>query len=36
MCNRKYMFGDTSTFGSSLNGQNMPKKEQQEKTFFVH
>ena len=32
MCDRKYMFGDMSTFGSSQNGQNMPKKGQQE--FF--
>ena len=32
MCARKYMFGDESTFGSSQNGQNMPKKGQQE--FF--
>ena len=31
MCDRKCMFGDKSTFGSSLNGQNMPKKGQQEK-----
>ena len=28
MCDRKYMFGDKSTFGSSYNGQNMPKKGQ--------
>ena len=36
-CARKYMFGDKSTFGSSLNGQNMPKKGQQENVFFfVH
>ena len=33
-CDRKYMFGDKSTFGSRLNGQNMPKKGQQEKIFF--
>ena len=33
---RKYMFGDKSTFGSSKNGQNLPKKGQQEKIFFVH
>ena len=31
MCDRKYMFGDKSTFGLSQNGQNMPKKGQQEK-----
>ena len=29
MCDIKYMFGDKSTFGSSYNGQNMPKKGQQ-------
>ena len=34
MCDRKYMFGDKSTFGSSQNGQNMPKKGQQEEIFF--
>ena len=33
MCDRKYMFGDKSTFGSSYNCQNMPR---QEKYFFVH
>ena len=33
ICDRKYMFGDKSTFGSSQNGQNMPKKGQQEKIF---
>ena len=36
MCDRKYMFGDKSTFGSSQNGQNMPKKGQQEKIFFLY
>ena len=36
MCDRKYMFGDKSTFGLGQNGQNMPKKGQQEKIFFVH
>ena len=25
-CDRKYMFGDKSTFGSTYNGQIMPKK----------
>ena len=35
MCNRKYMFGDKSKFGSSQHAQNMPKKGQQEKYFFV-
>ena len=25
MFDRKYMFGDQSTFGSSYKGQNMPK-----------
>ena len=46
ICDRKYMFGDKSTFGheravfpyvpfgSSQNGQNMPKKGQQEKIYF--
>ena len=34
MCDIKYMFGDQSTFGSSQNGQNMPKKGQQEKILF--
>ena len=33
MCDEKYMFGYKSTFGSSQNGQNMPKKGQQEKIF---
>ena len=35
MCDRKYIWwhcdiGDKSTFGSSSDGQNMPKKSQQE------
>ena len=30
ICDRKYMFLDKSTFGSSSDGQNMPKKGQQE------
>ena len=34
MCARKNMFGDKSTFGSSQNGQNMPKKGHHEKIFF--
>ena len=34
MCDRKYMFGYKSTFGSSKNGQNIPKKGQQENFFF--
>ena len=34
MCDRKYMFVDKSTFGSSQNGKKMPKKGQQEKIFF--
>ena len=34
MCDRKYKFGDKSTFGSGQNGQNMLKKGQQEKIFF--
>ena len=33
MCDRKYMKGEK--FGSSQNGQNMPKKGQQD-YFFVH
>jgi hypothetical protein len=28
------MFGEKSAIGSSLNGQNMPKKGQQEKIFI--
>ena len=34
MCDRKYMFGDKSTFGSSQNSQNIPKKCQQD--FFLY
>ena len=34
MCAGKCMFGDKSTFGSCQNGQNMPKKGQQEKIIF--
>ena len=34
MCDRKYMFVDKSSFGSSYNDQNMPKKGQQEKNIF--
>ena len=29
MCDRKYIFEEQSTFGSSQNDQNMPKKGQQ-------
>ena len=36
MCDRKCMFEDKSTFGSCFNGQNMPKKGQQEKIVFLH
>ena len=36
MCDRRYMFGDKYTFGSSQNGQNMPKKGQQEKKYFKY
>ena len=36
MCARKNMFGDKSTFGSSQNGQNMPKKVIMKKYFFLH
>ena len=32
---RKYMFGDKSTFGSSKNGQNMPKKGKKEKNLYI-
>ena len=32
---KQYMFGDKSTFGSSQNGQNMPKKGQQERKKFA-
>ena len=35
MCDRNYMFADKSSFGSSQNGQNIPKKGQQEKLFFI-
>ena len=34
ICDRKYIFGDKSTFGSSKNGQNISKKGQQEKIFL--
>ena len=34
MCDRKYMIGDKSTFGSKQNGLDMPKKCQQE--FFFN
>ena len=34
MRDRKYMFCDKSTFGSSQNGQNIPKKGQKEKICF--
>ena len=36
MWDKKYMYGDKFTFGLSQNGQNMLKKGQQEKYFFVH
>ena len=36
MCDRKYMFGDQSTFGSNWNGQNMPKNGQKKKYLLVH
>ena len=35
MCDRKYMFGDKSTFGSNYNDQTMPKKRNKN-IFFVH
>ena len=35
MFDRKYMFGDKSTLGSRQNVQNIPKKGQQEKIFFL-
>ena len=34
MYDRKHMFGDKSTFGWCLNGQNMSKKGQQGKYVF--
>ena len=34
MCDRKYLFVDKSTFGSSQNGQNISKIGQQEKIFL--
>ena len=33
-CDEKCVFDDKSTFGSSQNGQNMPKRGQQEKIFL--
>ena len=36
MFDRRYIFGDKYTFGSSQNGQNMPKKGQQEKKYFKY
>ena len=38
MCDRKYMFGDKSRFGSSLNGQlkHVQKMVNKKKYFFVH
>ena len=33
MRDRKYMFGDKSTFGSSQNGQNMPQEKMFSCTF---
>ena len=35
ICDRKYMFGDKPTYGSNWNAQNMPKKGQQDKIFFL-
>ena len=34
MWRRKYMFCDKSIFGSSQNGQNMPKKVNKKKYFL--
>ena len=34
MCDRKYLIGDRSKFGSSKNGQNMPKKRSTRKNTF--
>ena len=36
MCDRKYMFGDKSTFGTIQNGQDVPPKKLKKKYFFVH
>ena len=36
MGDRKYMLGYKVTFGSCWNGQNMPKKGQQEKKYFKY
>ena len=34
--NRNYMIGEKSTFGSSQNGQNMPKKRSTRKNIFLY
>ena len=36
MCDRKYMFGEKSAFGSSQNDQNMPKKGSTRKNIFLN
>ena len=36
MCDRKYIFGDKSTFGWNQNGHNMPKKGQKQKNIFLY
>ena len=36
LCDRKNMFGDKSTFGSSQNGQNMPKKRSTRKKICLY
>ena len=35
MCGKKDMFVGKSAFGSSQNGQNMPKKGQQEEKHYI-
>ena len=36
MCDIKYMFSDKSTFGSSSNGQNMPKKRSTRENIILY
>ena len=36
MFDRKYMFGDKSTFSSNQNGHTCPKKVDKKNIFSVH
>ena len=36
MCDRKYMFGDKSTFGSSQNGQKKAQKRSTIQNIFLY